>query len=87
MKKEKNLYYEKKLTFYYNVYDLNNYGLNIAEFYNLDDLTNYINKITNKQFKKDTLRVMIANNQIIADCLEVVKDNINMIDNLNTLEW
>ena len=87
MKKEKNLYYEKKLTFYYNVYDLNDYGLNIADFYDLDDLTRFINRYTNKNFNKNTIRVMIANKQIIADCLEVVKDKIETIDNLNTLEW
>lgn len=84
MEKQKSLYYEKVKKYYYNIYDLQNYELNIAEFYSLEELTNYINKITNNNYNKETLRVMIANNQIINNRYEIIKDNINIIDNIES---
>ena len=82
MKKEKNLYYEKVKKYYYNIYDLQNYELNVAECYSLEELTNKIKELTNKEYKKETLRVMINNNNIINDRYEIIKDNIQTIDNV-----
>ncbi len=87
MKKEKNLYYKKVLNNYYNIYDSLEYGLNIAEFYTLDDLTKFINQITQSNHTKEYIRKAVERGQLIADRYEVIKDSIQYIDNLNTMEW
>ena len=82
MKKEKNLYYNKVKKYYYNIYDMNNYELNIAECYSLEELIEKVKELTSKTYNKDTLRRMIIDKNIINDRYEIIKDNIEIIDNV-----
>jgi len=82
MKKEKNLYYEKVKKYYYSVYDTEDFELNIASFESIEELTDFINKITNESYTNNYIKVSICKNYLIKDRYEIIRDKIEVLDNL-----
>lgn len=80
MKKEKNLYYEKRKSYYYSVYDLNDFELNIASFEDLEELTSFINRITSGDYKKEYISVLINKHCIIDNRYEIIRDKTQTLD-------
>lgn len=81
MKKEKNLYYSKVKKYYWSVYDLNDYELNIASFDDLNELHDFITRISGA-ITRDSLYNNINFKIPVKQRYLIVRDKIQTLDNI-----
>lgn len=82
----KRLEEQYKPIYCYNVYDLQDNELLIAQFNNLNDLLEYVNKYENSSITLSRLKHIIKEKYIINDRFEIIKDKFQKIAFLDDLQ-
>lgn len=70
----------------YNIYDLKDSEILIAQFNNLNDLLEYINKYENSTITLSRLKHIIKESYIINDRYEIIKDKLHKINFIEDIE-